>query len=373
LADEWFTFLPAGALESIRFDVKLTYAEAGLLWVAIHAGGLLGGFLIVAADFVSRRLLASLGALVYGLALLAFGLGDSFLVLAVACFFWGAASDAFLHASQVALVDLAGDDLAPALGRQNAYSAIGDFLGPLTLGALAVLDLSWRVAFLGGAGLMLLYAAWLTSQTFPPPHPPEDAESPMQAVWSAMQDRRLLLLALVEALFEPLDEPLQGFVIAFLEEQPEMTTELANALIALLVAAGFVGFVSVQLFTRRFRAERLLIAFTAAMAVALPILLLAPVLAVRGAATAVLGYAFACFFSVLEAAYLGLRPGLAGTSQAVISGVGLLGIGSPALVGTVSDHFGLGSGVALYTLLPVAMLLLLLGYARLQETTQPVP
>jgi len=95
--------------------------------------------------------------------------------------------------------------------------------------------------------------------------------------------------------------------------------------------------------------------------------LMAPVLPLRGLAAAVLGFAFASFFSVLEATYLGLRPGLAGTSQAVISTVGLLGIGFPALVGWVSDQLGLGAGLGLYMLLPVAMLLLLAAYAKLQE------
>jgi hypothetical protein len=86
----------------------------------------------------------------------------------------------------------------------------------------------------------------------------------------------------------------------------------------------------------------------------------------QGVAAMTLGYAFASFFSVLEATYLGLRPGMAGTTQAVISVVTLLGIGFPALVGRVSDELGLSFGVGLYTLLPLAMLLLLIGYARLQ-------
>lgn len=119
-ADEWFTFLPAGALEPIRSDLGITYGEVALLLVALSAGGLIGQGLVVATDFVSRRWLAAGGAFVYALCLLAFAAGDSFAVLLAAAFVWGAASDAFVYASQVALVDLAGDDLAPMLARVNA-------------------------------------------------------------------------------------------------------------------------------------------------------------------------------------------------------------------------------------------------------------
>ena len=120
LADEWLTFLPSGSLESIRADLGLTYAEVGLVLVALPAGGLIGNSLSVAADFVSRRLLASVGALLYGICLIAFGLADSLVVLLVASFVWGIASDAFVHSCQVAVVDLCRDDLAPALARLNA-------------------------------------------------------------------------------------------------------------------------------------------------------------------------------------------------------------------------------------------------------------
>ena len=72
-ADEWATFLPAGSLEPMRRDLGLTYAQVAAILVALPAGGFLGSFFLVAADYVSRRLLASLGALAYGLAMIAFG------------------------------------------------------------------------------------------------------------------------------------------------------------------------------------------------------------------------------------------------------------------------------------------------------------
>ena len=114
-ADEWAAFLPAGALEPIRHDLGLSYTQAGAVLAALPAGGLLGNVFVVAADYVSRRMLASLGALAYGLALIAFGLSHSLPTLLLAAFVWGAASDAFVHGCEVALVDLAGEDLPQSL------------------------------------------------------------------------------------------------------------------------------------------------------------------------------------------------------------------------------------------------------------------
>jgi predicted MFS family arabinose efflux permease len=105
LADEWFTFLPAGAIESIRADLGLSYGQAGMLRALLPAGGFLGVVLMAAADFVSRRLLGAGGAFVFALCLLAFATGQSFAALAVASFLWGAASDALVHATQLALAD----------------------------------------------------------------------------------------------------------------------------------------------------------------------------------------------------------------------------------------------------------------------------
>ncbi len=151
LADEWFAFLPAGAMESIRADLGLSYAQAGVLLALLPAGGVLGVFLMAAADFVSRRILGAAGALVYALCLLAFASGRSFVVLAIALVLLGAASDAFVHATQLALAELAADELDATLARTNVLGSIGDLLGPLTLAADARVRRRARRAVAAGA------------------------------------------------------------------------------------------------------------------------------------------------------------------------------------------------------------------------------
>jgi predicted MFS family arabinose efflux permease len=232
-------------------------------------------------------------------------------------------------------------------------------LGPLTLAAMAALSVSWRGAFFLGAALMLLYAAWIAAQSFPGPQRVPEAETPMAGVLGVVRDRRILLLALADGLFGLLDEPFLGFTIAFLQRERGLPPAAATMIAAVAVAAGILGFLTVPVFTRRLAPGRLLVVFATLIALAVPALVVAPVVPLQVVAAFAFGFGGATFYAVLQATYLGLRPGQAGTSQAVVSTFGLLGIGFPALAGVVSDTFGLTAGLGLYAAIPLGILLVL--------------
>lgn len=211
---------------------------------------------------------------------------------------------------------------------------------------------------------MLLYAGWTAFQHFPRPRPSAGGKTPIASILAVARDRRILLLGLVGGLFGLLDEPFLGFTIAYLEHVRNLPSTLATAIITVAVVAGIVGFLAVSVFTARFTPRTLLIAFATLLAVAVALLVAAPSVLVQILAALGFGFSGAVFWSVLQATYLSLRPGEAGTSQAVVSTIGLLGIGFPALVGAVSDTFGLTAGLGLYGAVPLVILLLLgLGVA----------
>src|SRR5690349_7698812 len=113
MADESVAFLPAGALEQFRSDLHLTYAQGGIV-LAIYAG-VPSAAIGVAADRMSRRLLASVGAAGYGVGLLLFAASHNFLTACLAVVVMGVASDALVRGCEVALADLAGEDLRACL------------------------------------------------------------------------------------------------------------------------------------------------------------------------------------------------------------------------------------------------------------------
>ncbi|HVA24862.1 MAG TPA: MFS transporter, partial [Chloroflexota bacterium] len=365
------TYWPSGALEPIRAGLGLSYTEISLAIASLSAGGLLGHLFQIAADFVDRRLLATLGALGYAAGMLTFGLGRSLEALVIGGFVWGASSDAFVHGCEVTLVDLCGDDLPVVLGRVNAYGAAGDLLGPLTLAATLALGWPWRTLFLVGGALMVLYAAVVALQRFPE-RKIEPPEPPVAAMLSVIRDPRVLLLAAIDGLFALLDEPLLGFLNAFLTRVRDWPPAAATVLISLMVLAGLCGFLAVPVFSERVASRRLRAVFASALAVSLIVLVLAPAVWLEVAAGLGFGFSGAVFYSVLEAAYLGLRPGQAGTTGAAVSIIGLAGIGFPTLVGAVTDHHGLATGVAVYAVVPIAILALLVA-ERIVAGTGPSP
>ncbi|MGE0544715.1 MAG: sugar MFS transporter [Dehalococcoidia bacterium] len=372
LADEWFTFFPAGAIAPIQDDLGLTYVQAGVVLTALPAGGILEHGFAVAADYVDRRVLAAGGAFVQAFCLAGFAIADSFLLLVVVSFLWGMSTDAFVSGCEVALVDLYHDQLAPALARVNAFGAVGDLLGPLTLAAAAALGAGWRSVFLAAAVLMALYALWLVFQRFPPPRPPASEDhTPVRGVLSVLRDPRIVLLALVSALFGVLDEPFWGFTIVYLEQVRETPAGVATLLVAVGVSGGLAGFLAVDRVSRALAPRTALLVFAAGVGLAVATLIIARFVVIQAVSAFAFGFTGAVFYSVLQAVILGMRPGQAGTTSAVVSTIGLLGIAFPPLVGAVSDATGLTTGLMLYVLVPVLMLLLLAAGAPATREATP--
>jgi len=360
-ADEWTSFLPAGAIEPIRHDLGLSYAQAGIVLAALPAGGLLGNLFNIAADHVSRRWLATLGAAGYGAAMIAFGAAHSLLELAGAAFVWGAASDALTSACEVTLVDLSGDRLPGALARMNALASLGDLLGPATLAIASVLAFGWRSLFEGSGVMMLAYGAWLGSQEFPPPHPAVAMRRPMSGVIACLRDRRVVISAILLGLFGVLDEPLVGFTIAYLERVRGFSPAEATMLAMAEIAGALAGFSLFDRLARGRAGARLLSISTAVMICGLPAMVFAPGLVGQVFGAVSFGAAGAVFYARLQGLVLGLRPGQAGATSAVVAYVGMLGLGFPMLAGWVSDAWGLPAGLALYCAVPVILAALVMA------------
>jgi predicted MFS family arabinose efflux permease len=345
-------------MESIRADLGLSYAQAGVLLALLPAGGVLGVVLMAAADFVSRRLLGAGGAFVYALCMLVFATGRSFIVLAVAAFVWGAASDAFVHATQLALAELAGDELDATLARTNLLGSFGQLLGPVTLALAAGAALGWRPVFAVGAMLMVAYAAWLAVQRLPPPRP--RGSTPWSVVRAVARDRRVLRLAGIWTLSAALEAPFLAFLIANLEETRHVSAVAATALVVAVVGGGMATYAVLAVVRRPFSAHSRFVVASVGLLVATVVMVGAPWMAVIGVAGAGFGAAGALLWVELQATTYRLRPGQVGTTRAVISGLSTVRIAIPPLIGVAADRLGLATGMWLFVLAPVGILVLAL-------------
>lgn len=368
LADESAVFLPSGALESFRADLDLSYTQAGSVLAAVAPGAAVGAVFAAAADRFSRRVIAAGGALGFAAALALFGLGQSFAVLAAAAFLMGCASTAMVDGVEVALVDLAGDDLRPYLARSNLLGTLGDLLGPGLLAAVALAGLSWRTAFLVAAGLMTLYGVALAAAPLPPPSPPEpdgepalpgDAvERPRSILLAVVRDPFIWVLGLIGLLMVPFDEPLYGFTIALLEQERGVSAAAATMVAVLGLSGGLLTYI---VLARRFDGtsdHRLLFIGAVTMTAGAVAIAAIPVVAAVAAGAFVASIGLNLAWLAVQHRSLTARPGQVGTTQAVLSVIEFSGFWIPAAIGMVADQFGLVASIASYGLLGAALIVL---------------
>ena len=372
LADEAAVFLPFGTLESFRADLGLTYAQAGTVLAAIAPGAVVGGLFAAAADRHSRRLIAAGGAFGFALSLAMFAMGGSFAVLAIGGFVMGMASTAMVDGAEVALVDMAGEDLRRCLARSNLLATIGDLLGPALIAATALVGLSWRVAFGAGAVLMGLYGMALSCAPLPPPvrhdgsgkdnegEENDDAgvghrRPPLAAV---LRDPAVWVIGLIGLLMTPFDEPLVGFTIALLENDRGAST-LAATMVAFVGVAG--GVLAFTVMARRLEGvadQRLLVGAVSVMTAGAVTMAVAPVLPVVAVAALVTSVGLNLAWLAIQHRSLTLRPGQVGTTKAVLGTIESTGFWIPVAIGLVADRVGLSLAVGCFGLLGVVMVAL---------------
>jgi predicted MFS family arabinose efflux permease len=369
LADESLGFLREGAFESWRSDLGLSYREAAVVLVAAAPGGIVGSAFSALADVRSRRAIASMGAFGYAASLLGFALGRDVVVLALSSFVLGVAATAMVHACEVALVDLAGADLEPAVGAANFFGAIGDLAGPLALVVAAGLGWSWRVPFFVAAGVGVAYGVGLASLPIPPPsaHHAEDHPGAWRASLDLLHDAAIWRFGLVAALLVQLDEAYLAFVIAYLRRDGHLSTATATLVASAIVVGGLVGYwraaAGAPRGTPAIRVRRAC-ALLCASALGIALVPDPPAIALCGVG---FGYATARFWVTFQASVLRYRPGRTGSVTAVVGNLEMLGFGFPIVIGAIADAHGLRAGMLVYTLVP---LLMLLTAARAVEPVQ---
>jgi len=353
-ADETVAFLPYGAVESIRADVGISYVQAGFL-LALYPGiGILATPLGVVVDYVSRRVVAAVGGIGYGAGLCLFAVAGNFTTLFIAVVVMGLIGDALTRAVEVALVDVAGDKIEPALARSNLLAAVGDLVGPLLLAGSLAVGFGWRGAFWAGGAMMIAYGVFLATQRLPGPSGHDDEErKPWRSFLEVARDRRVLVAGLLVALIVAFDDTFVGFAVAFLTTDRGLTPAVAT----LAAGAGMAGGIVAAAWASRANRRKIGLRPCAVLLLAGVLLLLfVPNIVAAAVGTAAVGAAVNLAWIILQAGYMTLRPGQAGTTSAVAEAVANLGVLTPLAIGLIADHQGLTVAMTLYVLIAVVFL-----------------
>jgi len=374
LLDELAVFLPAGTLESFRADLGLTYAQAGAVLAAIAPGAMIGAVFAAAADRYSRRVIAAGGAFGFAAALALFAAGAGFPVLAAAAFGMGMASTAMVDAAEVALVDLAGDDLRRYLARGNLLATIGDLLGPALIAGVALTGLSWRGVFATGAVLMGLYGAVLAVTPLPPPLAVADGDGDGEGdldghgVGAVIRDPAVWALGLLGLAMGPFDETLIGFVIALLEHDRGVSPAVASAVAFTGLGGGLLSFTILARRLEDVDDGRVLLLAVWAMTAGAVAMVVCPVLPVVTAAAFAESVGLNLGWLAVQHRSLTLRPGHVGRTKAVLSVIEFSGFWIPIGIGAVADRAGLRTALGAFVVLGLVMVALASGDQRRAAT-----
>jgi predicted MFS family arabinose efflux permease len=348
--DETVAYLPYAAVESIRADVDLTYTQAGLLLFLYPGIGLLMTPFGVLVDRTNRRVLALVGGLGYGAGLCLFAAAGDFWTLFTAVCVMGTLGDLLVQAAEVSLVEIAGDNVEPALARANLLGALGDLAGPLLLTAALWSGLGWRAAFWAAGAAMIAYGLVVASRPLPPPAPPEEEQSALAALLSVARDRRVIAAGLLVALVVAFDDTFIGFAMAFLIAGHGLSPVVAT----IATGAGMAGGVAAAAWASRTGGRRVGLRTCAlALTAGVTLLVTLPTAPTAALAMALVGAAVNLAWIILQARYMTLRPGQAGTTSAVAEAVAQLGVTMPLVTGLLADRAGLTPAMWLYVAVAV--------------------
>jgi len=369
--DELSYAIEGAALPTIRLDLRLSYAQVGLLLGLPHAfSTLVEPAILLLGDTRLRKSLVVAGGLAIILSLLLVAGAGSFSMLLAAALLSFPASGAFVSLTQATLIDLNTAREPHSMARWTVAGSLGNLLGPLVLAAGFSIGLGWRWIFLALAvlalGLVLAVwrrpfpAGWLAEDRAARHDPVGLASQLRQAVanlHAAVRNPRLLRWLTLLPLSDLMLDIYTGYVPLYYLDVVGATPAQASLLLSILMLAGLAAdLILIPLLERL--PGRLVVRASAALALlAYPAWLLAPWPAVKVALMIATRLSTLGWYQVLQGEAYAAAPGRSGTVMALNSLSGLL-VGAFAwLVGWTANRVGLSIAMWLLLLGPLSLVL----------------
>ena len=363
LVDEAGAFLPAGAFESFRDDLGLSYTAASAVLLALGLGSLPGTLLTSAADRYSRRVVASFGAACYAASLALFALAPGVPALVAAAVLLGIGSSGMVDGLEVALTDaVPADRLRVWLARQNLFAVGGDLAGPALLAAMAFTGAGWRWAFAVAAALVAAYGVLLACAPLPPPRADDgggggdaretdaretdaregaaDDEGDADdggTILDVLRDGRVWMIGLLALATVPFDEPFFAFLIAHLQQSQGVPAGAATLVAMAGVGGGLLVHGVAARRPLRFNDHTVYTAGAVGLFGGALVVALVPFLPAVAAAAFVVGAGLDLCWLAVQHRTLTLRAGQAGRTTAVVSAIEQVGFALPLALGAVAD------------------------------------
>jgi FSR family fosmidomycin resistance protein-like MFS transporter len=359
--DEFVFGIREAAWPLMRTDLGLGYAQIGLLLgVPSVASGLIEPLLGILGDVWRRRLLILGGGALFAVALLLTALSQGFLALLIAFILLYPASGAFVTLSQATLMDTDVARHEQNMARWSFAGSLGVVIGPLSVGAAALVRLSWRGLFLLSAGLTLIVlvvaSRFRIADRQSEPQRLDFRAGVMDALMALRRVEVLRWLTLLQ-FSDLMMDVLLGFLALYLVDVGGAAPYQAGAAVAVWTGLGLLGDLLLIPLLGRVRGLAYLRFSAAVELAAFPAFLLVPGIWAKLVLLGLLGLFNAGWYSILKAQLYSAMPGQSGAVMTVSNVFGLVGGLIPLGLGLAAERFGLGVTMWLLLLGPVALLI----------------
>ncbi|MBV9942190.1 MAG: MFS transporter [Solirubrobacterales bacterium] len=333
------------ALPYLRAVEHIPYLAGALHQAAYAIGGGLAG--LVAARGLRRPSRATaIAAGLSGAALvgLAVGYGATPAITITAAGLMSLLGTSALIRLWAVLADIHGSRRAVAMSEGEVSVSLAGIVTPLLIGSLAATALSWRFAFVLGAGITGVAALWVWQARMPPP-----AEDHTQAAGSTNDEaaRRWLQPTLIVVIaIVGLEFTLSFWLASYLNDDIGLARDAAVAAVSGLYASSLAGRLLASRLARRVISERLLAASLGITLLGLPVLLSATDAAVAAVGIVISGIGIGAMFPLTSALHVKASSRGADGALGQVLGVASIGqIGGPLAAGAIAQAVGLRAGL----------------------------
>jgi FSR family fosmidomycin resistance protein-like MFS transporter len=366
--DEFIFGYQGAALPIIRQELNLNYIQIGLLFtIPDIVATCIEPFIGILGDTKWRKTLIILGGIGFAIAVFAYGISVTFIGLLFATILFFPSSGAFIGMAESALMDSDPSRHEQNMARWTFAGSLGVVVGSLTLGFVAQVGVSWRIAPIVLAVITLLVVLAIVRYRFMPnsdaSHDDEedDEEEPMtfrQSFTKALQALRRIEVVRWLVLLEFSDlmtDILFGYLALYFVDVVGLGNAEAALAVAVWTTVGLVGDFALIFLLERVKGlvylrYSIMLEFVLYIA-----FLLVPSFTIKLIILGFLGFFNAGWYAILKGELYSVMPGQSSTIITLTNIVGIVATVIPLVIGIVAENFGLG--VAMWMLLagPIAL------------------
>ncbi len=375
--DELAFGVTEAALPFIRGDLHINYIQIGLaLSIPGIISNLVEPFLGILGDIWKRRIIILSGGVLFALSFVLTALSHNFTFLLVSFILMNPSSGAFVSLSQASLMDMDAAHHEHNMARWTFAGSLGVVIGPLLLGALALLGFGWRgvYALLAVAGMLLVFLTWRSSH-FVPQAIREQVSlknilAGFQSAISFLKVKTVLRWLILLEFSDLMLDVFYGYLALYFVDVVGFSASTAALAVAAWTGFGLLGDFLIIPLLEKVRGLNYLRVSVIMELILFPIFLLIPSAWGKLVLLGLLGLFNSGWYAILKGNLYSAIPGQSGVVMALSSISGIFGRIIPFGIGLAAERLGLGSAMWILLLGPIA-LLLGLPRSRSQRSGEP--